>query len=179
MEKGFRARVVVKLKTPLDMDLILADFATFNVYYRREVWRALDDILHDRNLLVKVANGLQRVNRAVAKMMGISVPPNPHDTILTAQRLIEKKEHVIKYAVSRDFEANTISVELEMPRWFLLVYQLTNLNSVPFVAQWYSKKALQQSFQALVKGYFNPKKQPYDVVEITFDPGGEPAKGTS
>jgi len=177
MEKGFRARVVVKPKTPLDMDLILADFATFNVYYRREVWRALDDILHDRNLLVKVANGLQRVNRAVAKMMGISVPPNPHDTILAAQRLVEKREHVIKYAAV--YEDDKIIVDLEMPRWFLLVYQLTNLNSVPFVAQWYSKKALQQSFQTLVKGYFNPKKQPYDVVEITFDPGGEPAKGTS
>ena len=177
MEKGFRARVVVKPKTPLDMDLILADFATFNVYYRREVWRALDDILHDRNLLVKVANGLQRINRAVAKMMGISVPPNPHDTILAAQRLVEKREQVIKYVAV--YEDGKIIVDLEMPQWFLLVYQLTNLNSVPFVAQWYSKKALQQSFQALVKGYFNPKKQPYDVVEITFDPGGEPAKGTS
>jgi len=179
MEKGFRARVVVKPRTPLDMDLILADFATFNVYYRREVWQALDDILHDRNLLVKVANGLQHVNLAIAKVMGASVPPDPRDTLLAAQRLIEKKEHVIKYAVSRDFEANMITVELEMPRWFLLVYQMTSMNSAPFVAQWYSKKALQQSFKKLVEGYFNPKKQPYDVVEITFDPGGEPAKGTS
>lgn len=176
MENGFRARVVVRPTTPFDEDLILADFATFNIYYRREVWKALDDLLRDRSMTAKIANGIHKLNRTIAKVFGTDLM-DPKDTIRAAQKMIENEETVLKYSVTHDDDR--IIVDVEMPRWFLLMYQIASATSVPFVSQWYSEKAIKQAFRTLIEGYFNPKKQPYDVVKITFDPGGEPAKGTS
>lgn len=169
--------VKVRPKSPFDRDLIAADFETFNIYYKRKVWLALEDILHDRNMLVRVANAIQKFHLAIAKTLTGQTLPDPRSTILAAQKMIEEMPYVVRYAVRE--EDGLVVAEFEMPRRFLLAYQLTNLTSVPFVAPWFSEKMLQETFQTLVKGYFDPKRQPYDVVEITFDPGGDPANGTS
>lgn len=179
MGKEFAAEVRITRKNPLDVDLIRADLEVFNIYYKHQAWRSIDEIINDRNLLVRFGNAIQGIRDKIASLFGAAPNVPPKDILRSAQNALFDRD-VIEYSVLGS-DDGTIYVHLYMAEWFVLLYTVYAERNLPLVGKWYTSFALERVFKKLVNEYFNPKKQPYQVEEIRFlsTEGGQPEKGMS